>query len=554
MKEQIKKIIYDYFNGEISEDLIKIEYPKDKSMGEYAIPCFQFSKVLHKSPNDIAEELLSNTQLDGNCINGYLNIKLDRLEYTKNIIKEICDKKSEFGKNNIGNGKKVVIEYSSPNIAKPFGVGHLRSTVIGEALKHLSVKCGYDVTTINYLGDYGTQFGKLIYAYKRWGKEENMKDSVVNELKRVYVLFHEEAEKDPSLDDEGRAWFKKLEDNDPEALEYFEWFRRESIKEFEKTYDLLKINKFDSYEGEAYYKDKMDPIINELEEKHLLSISEGATIVDFGDDKPALIKRSDGATLYITRDLAALFDRKKRYNFDEILYVVGNEQALHFEHIKKIVEMMGYDFAPQVKHINFGMVLQDGKKMSTRHGKSVVLQDVLNEAIDKVKEHITNKDDLEIDVDEVSRIIGVGAVIFNDLKNYRTNDIEFNLNDILKYEGNTGPYVQYTYARIQSLLKNKIDYDISYNDLEINDYIWNIIWLLYRYEENIINAKENNDPSIIAKYALDLANLFNKLYASEKIVDDDVNYSQFKLLICEITAIVIKDSLSLLNIETINKM
>ncbi len=554
MKEQIKKIIYNYFNGEISEDLIKIEYPKDKSMGEYAIPCFQFSKVLHKSPNDIAEELLSNTQLDGNCINGYLNIKLDRLEYTKNIIKEICDKKSEFGKNNIGNGKKVVIEYSSPNIAKPFGVGHLRSTVIGEALKHLSVKCGYDVTTINYLGDYGTQFGKLIYAYKRWGKEENMKDSVVNELKRVYVLFHEEAEKDPSLDDEGRAWFKKLEDNDPEALEYFEWFRRESIKEFEKTYDLLKINKFDSYEGEAYYKDKMDPVINELAAKNLLSISEGATIVDFGDDKPALIKRSDGATLYITRDLAALFDRKRRYNFDEILYVVGNEQALHFEHIKKIVEMMGYDFAPQVKHINFGMVLQDGKKMSTRHGKSVVLQEVLNEAIDKVKEHITNKDDLEIDVDEVSRIIGVGAVIFNDLKNYRTNDIEFNLNDILKYEGNTGPYVQYTYARIQSLLKNKIDYDISYNDLEINDYIWNIIWLLYRYEENIINAKENNDPSIIAKYALDLANLFNKLYASEKIVDDDVNYSQFKLLICEITAIVIKDSLSLLNIETINKM
>lgn len=554
MKEQIKKIIYDYFNGEVSEDLIKIEYPKDKTMGDYAIPCFGFSKVLHKNPNDIATELLENTSLNGNVLNGYFNIELNRLDYTKKIINEICDKKADFGKNNIGNGKKVVIEYSSPNIAKPFGVGHLRSTVIGEALKHLSVKCGYDVTTINYLGDYGTQFGKLIYAYKRWGKEENMKDSVVNELKRVYVLFHEEAEKDPTLDDEGRAWFKKLEDNDPEALKYFDWFRKESIKEFEKTYDLLKINKFDSYEGEAYYKDKMDPVINELAAKNLLSISEGATIVDFGDDKPALIKRSDGATLYITRDLAALFDRKNRYNFDEILYVVGNEQALHFEHIKKIVEMMGYDFAPQIKHINFGMVLQDGKKMSTRHGKSVVLQEVLNEAIDKVKEHITNKDDLDINVDEVSRIIGVGAVIFNDLKNYRTNDIEFNLNDILKYEGNTGPYVQYTYARIQSLLKNKIDYDINYDNLEINDYIWNIIWLLYRYEENIINAKVNNDPSIIAKYVLDLANLFNKLYASEKIVDDDINYSQFKLLICEITAIVLKDGLGLLNIETINKM
>ena len=554
MKEKIKDIIINYYKGLITEDLIKIEYPKDKTMGDYAIPCFGFSKVLHKNPNDIALELLNNTELEGNSLNGYLNIKLNRLDYTKNIINEIINKKETFGNNNFGNGKKVVIEYSSPNIAKPFGVGHLRSTVIGEALKHLSVKCGYDVTTINYLGDYGTQFGKLIYAYKRWGNEENMKHSVVNELKRVYVLFHEEAEKDPSLDDEGRAWFKKLEDNDPEALKYFEWFRSESIKEFEKTYNLLKINKFDSYEGEAYYKDKMDPVINELADKKLLSISEGATIVDFGDDKPALIKRSDGATLYITRDLAALFDRKKRYNFDEILYVVGNEQALHFDHIKKIVEMMGYDFAPQIKHINFGMVLQDGKKMSTRHGKSVVLQDVLNEAIDKVKEHIANKDDLEINADEVSRIIGVGAVIFNDLKNYRTNDIEFNLNDILKYEGNTGPYVQYTYARIQSLLKNKIEYDINYDNLEINDYIWNIIWLLYRYEENIINAKVNNDPSIIAKYVLDLANLFNKLYASEKIVDDDVNYSQFKLLICEITAIVIKDSLGLLNIETINKM
>lgn len=554
MKESIKELIYNYFNGSVNKEDIKIEYPKDKTMGDYAIPCFQYAKVLRKSPNDIANELLSNLGFKGNVLNGYFNIELDRLDYTKKIINEITNKKDNYGKNNIGNGKKVVIEYSSPNIAKPFGVGHLRSTVIGEALKHLSVKCGYDVTTINYLGDYGTQFGKLIYAYKRWGNEENMKDSVVTELKRVYVLFHEEAKRDPSLDDEGRKWFKKLEDNDPEALKYFEWFRAESIKEFEKTYDLLKINKFDSYEGEAYYKDKMEPVINELESKNLLSISEGATIVDFGDDKPALIKRSDGATLYITRDLAALFDRKNRYHFDEILYVVGNEQALHFEHIKKIVDMMGYDFSNQVKHINFGMVLQDGKKMSTRAGKSVVLQDVLNEAIAKVKEHINNKENLEVDIDEVSRIIGVGAVIFNDLKNYRTNDIEFNLNDILKYEGNTGPYVQYTYARIQSLLKNKIAYDINYDNIKINDYVWNIIWQLYRYEENIINAKENNDPSIIAKYVLDLANLFNKLYAYEKIIDEDDNYSQFKLLICEITAIVIKDSLSLLNIETINKM
>ena len=554
MKEQIKDIIYNYFNGSVDKELIKIEYPKDRTLGDYAVPCFPFAKILGKNPNEIAQSIVDNTELDGSAVNGFLNIKVNRLNYTQELISKIINEKENYGNNNLGKDKKVVIEYSSPNIAKPFGVGHLRSTVIGEALKHLAVKCGYDVTTINYLGDYGTQFGKLIYAYKRWGNEDNMKVSVVNELKRVYVLFHEEAEKDPSLDDEGRAWFKKLEDNDPEALKYFEWFREESIKEFQKTYNLLKINNFDSYEGEAYYKDKMDPVINELESKNLLSISEGATIVDFGDDKPALIKRSDGATLYITRDLAALFDRKRRYNFDEILYVVGKEQALHFEHIKKIVTMMGYDFADEVKHINFGMVLQDGKKMSTRHGKSVVLQDVLNEAIDKVKEHVNNKDNLDIDINEVSRIIGVGAVIFNDLKNYRTNDIEFNLNDILKYEGNTGPYVQYTYARIQSLLKNKQNYEVSYNNIEINDHIWNIIWQLYRFEENIVAAKTNNDPSIIAKYVLDLANLFNKLYAYEKIIDDDLNYSQFKLEICEITAIVIKESLSLLNIETINQM
>ena len=557
MKEKLKETIYNYFNGLVDKDLIKIEYPKDKTLGDYAIPCFQFAKVLKKSPNDIANELLANTDIKGTVLNGYLNIELNRLEYTKDLIKEINNKRNNYGNNNLGANKKIVIEYSSPNIAKPFGVGHLRSTVIGEALKHLAIKCGYDVTTINYLGDYGTQFGKLIYAYKRWGIEENMNTSVVNELKRVYVKFHEEAELDPSLDDEGRKWFKKLEDNDPEALKYFEWFRAESIKEFEKTYNLLKINKFDSYEGEAYYKDKMQPVIDELEQKGLLTISDGATIVDFGDDKPALIKRSDGASLYITRDIAALLDRKNRYNFDEILYVVGNEQALHFEQMKKIVSLMGYDFADDVKHINFGMVLQDGKKMSTRAGKSVILQDVLNEAIDKVKEHITNKENLEIDANEVSRIIGVGAVIFNDLKNYRTNDIEFNLNDILKYEGNTGPYIQYTYARIQSLLKNKNEAPFNidnYELLNINDNIWNIVWQLYKFEENIINAKNNNDPSIIAKYALDLANLFNKLYAFEKIVDENENYSQFKLEICNITAIVLKESLSLLNIETINQM
>ncbi len=554
MKDELREKIYEILNHEIKLEDIKIEYPKDYHLGDFAIPCFSFAKTLKKSPMEIANNLLTELALDGNVINGYVNVFLDKTSLTKKLITKIMNKKNNYGDNDLGKGKKIVIEYSSPNVAKPFGVGHLRSTVIGEALKHISMKCGYNVTTINYLGDYGTQFGKLIYAYKTWGRELSSNESLINELKRVYVKFHEESEKNPALDDYGRAWFKKLEDNDSEALKYWEWFKNESIKEFQKTYDLLGVNQFDSYEGESYYKDKMDDVISKLEEKNLLSISDGATIVDFGDETPALIKRSDGATLYITRDLAALFDRKKRYDFDEILYVVGNEQNLHFEHIKKIVTLMGCDWADDIKHINFGMLLTDGKKMSTRHGKSIVLQDVLDEAINASKKHIIEKNSNLDNKDEIATIVGVGAVTFNDLKNYRTNDIEFKLEDTLKFEGNTGPYVQYTYARIQSLLSNKIDTIINYDNIIINDYIWNIVWLLYRFEENLVAAKENNDPSIIAKYVLDLTTLFNKLYAHEKIIDEDSNYSQFKLQICEITAIVVNISLGLLNIKTINKM
>ena len=365
----------------VEKESIKIEYPKERTLGDYAIPCFQFSKVLHKNPIDIANYLKDNLPYECNVLNGYLNIFMNKKEVAELIIKKVLNEKDAYGKNSYGEGKNLVIEYSSPNIAKPFGMGHLRSTVIGQALNNISKKCGYNVTSINYLGDYGTQFGKLIYAYKVWGNKELAENSIINELKRVYVKFHEEAEKNPELEEEGRKLFKKLEDNDEEALYYWTWFKEESIKEFDKTYNILNVNKFDSYEGEAYYKDKMEPVITELESKNLLKISEGATIIELDGLTPALIKRSDGASLYITRDIAALLDRKKRYNFDEILYVVGNEQSLHFEQIKQIINKLGYNFADNVKHIGFGMLLQDGKKMSTRHGKSVILMDVLNEAI-----------------------------------------------------------------------------------------------------------------------------------------------------------------------------
>ena len=552
MKNQIIEDIANILN--VAKEDIKIEYPKDRNMGDYAIPCFQFSKTLHKSPIEIANYLKDNLNYNANVVNGYLNIFMDKLKITKDVINTIINQKDAYGNNCYGKGKNLVIEYSSPNVAKPFGMGHLRSTVIGQALNNISKKCGYNVTSINYLGDYGTQFGKLIYAYKTWGSEDALKESPLDELKRVYVKFHEESEKDPSLDDEGRKWFKKLEENDEEALSYWKYFRDISIKEFEKTYDLLKINKFDSYEGEAFYKDKMQPVIDELENKNLLKISEGATIVELDGITPALIKRSDGASLYITRDIAALFDRKNRYNFDEILYVVGNEQSLHFEQIKQIITKMGYDFADSVKHIGFGMLLLNGKKMSTRHGKSVILKDVLDESIELAKKYILEKNPNIDNINEVSEKIGVGAVIFNDLKNYRINDIEFNIEDTLRFEGNTGPYLQYTYARINSLLSNKQNIEVSYDNIEIDENKWNLIWSLSKYEENIIAAKQNNDPSIIAKYLLDLAADFNKFYAHEKIVDENQNYCEFKLSICEAVAIVIKNGLGLLNIDVIKQM
>ena len=552
LKEELISKISELLN--VEKESIKVEYPKDKSMGDYAIPCFQFAKVLHKSPVDIASELMEKLPYKSNAVSGYLNIFMDKKEIAKSVISKVLEENENYGNNSYGKGKNIVIEYSSPNIAKPFGMGHLRSTVIGQALNNISKKCGFNVTSINYLGDYGTQFGKLIYAYKRWGNEEALKENAINELKRVYVLFHEEAEKDPSLDEEGRKWFKKLEDNDEEAMSYWKWFKDESIKEFDKTYNLLGINQFDSYEGESYYKDKMQSIIDEMSDKNLLKISEGATIIELDGLTPALIKRSDGASLYITRDIAALIDRKRRYNFDEILYVVGNEQSLHFDQVKQVIKKMGYDFYNEVEHIGFGMLLQDGKKMSTRHGKSVVLMDVLNESIDLAKKYILEKNPNIDNINEVSEKIGVGAVIFNDLKNYRINDIEFNLEDTLRFEGNTGPYLQYTYARINSLLSNKHNIEVSYDTIDINEDKWNLIWSLYKFEENIIQAKENNDPSIIAKYLLDLASDFNKFYAHEKIIDQDENYAEFKLSLSEAVSIVIKNGLSLLNIGVINKM
>lgn len=559
LKQVIKDDIYNILTGYLNRDDILVESPKDRKMADYAVPCFSLAKILRKSPNDIAQMIKDNldNELYENVevVNGYLNIFINKKIITEYIINKITVDKSKYGSNNFGNNKTIVIDYSSPNIAKPFGVGHLRTTVIGNALKNICEKNGYKVISINHLGDWGTQFGKLIYAYKKWGNEELVRQNPIDELGKLYVKFHKEIENNPALEDEGRKCFKNLEDGDSESLKLWDWFKEESLKEFAKTYDLLGINKFDSYAGEAFYNDKMDSVIDELDAKKLLEFSDGAYVVRLTDDMPpALIKRSDGATLYITRDLAAAFYRKKNYNFDEALYVVGNEQTLHFTQLKLVIEKMGYDWSKDIKHISFGMVLQDGKKMSTRHGKSIKLHEVLDEAIELANKYIKDRSPELENSDEVSRQVGVGAVIFNDLKNYRTSDIEFNLEEILKFEGETGPYIQYTNARINSLLKHKQSINIDYNKIKINEFTWNLVFKLYSFPEIVMRAKEKYDPSEIATYIIDLAQDFNKFYANEKIIDNDKEATEFRLIISEIVAIVLEEGMRLLGIEAPKKM
>lgn len=560
LKENIKKVLENYFN-DIPDLSIVIENPKDRKMGDYALPCFSYAKLLKKAPNVIAEEI--KEYLINNCsflssievVGGYVNVFLDKHMLAEEIIKKILVEKSEYGKNNFGEGKTIVIDYSSPNIAKPFGVGHLRSTVIGNALRNICLKNGYKVVGINYLGDWGTQFGKLICAYNLWGNEEEIKNNPIDELKRLYVKFHAEAETNPELEDMARKAFKDLEDGNEESLKLWKWFRDESLLEFKKTYDLLGINDFDSWQGESFYNDKMDGVVEELEKKGLLEESQGAMIVSLKEElPPALIKRSDGATLYITRDLAAALYRKKEYNFTEALYVVGNEQALHFEQLKEVLSKMDYDWNKDIHHISFGLILQNGKKMSTRQGKSVKLHDVLVEAINLSKQYMIDRNASLDDIELASEKIGVGAVIFNDLKNYRTNDVEFHLEDILRFEGETGPYLQYTYARIMSLLENKKELNVSFDDVNLSEYEWYLIFNLYQFSDVIKRAKDNYDPSEIAKYLINLAQDFNKWYATERFIDSDELQTESRLLVADAAAIVIKEGMRLLGIEVLNKM
>lgn len=538
----------------------KLEIPPKQEMGDYAFPCFILAKELKKAPVQIAQELsvlIKNEYLERvEVVGPYVNFFLDKQMAGSEIVSEVLNEKDNFGKLSIGNKKKITIDLSSPNIAKPFSMGHLRSTVIGNALANIVEKCEYTPIRINHLGDWGTQFGKLITAYKMWGDEEKVKREPIKELLSLYIRFHEEAEQTPVLEDTGRSWFKRLEDGDKEALSLWKWFREESLKEFERIYQLMGIE-FDSFNGEAFYNDKMDVVVNELETKKLLTESDGAMVVSLEeyDLPPCLIKKSDGATLYATRDLAAALYRKREYDFANALYVVGGEQSLHFKQVFHVLNKMGYEWSKEMHHIPFGMMLKDGKKMSTRKGKVVLLEEVLQEAIHLAAQNIDTRNPNLAHKEEVAKMVGVGAVIFHDLKNYRLNDVEFSLEAMLTFEGETGPYVQYTHARACSILRkaNVIEHEPVSLEAFKDEKAWTVLSLLMKFEEVIKQAYHQFDPSQIAKYTIDLAQAFNKYYGAVRILDED-EQKQARLQLVKSVTIVLKEGLRLLGVKAPEQM
>jgi arginyl-tRNA synthetase len=537
-----------------------IEKPKNQQHGDLAFPCFTLAKVKRKSPTSIAQELSEKIQSPTiekvEVVGAYINIFLNKKLVSEDTVEEIIKQQEKYGALNIGNNRPVTIDLSSPNIAKPFSMGHLRSTVIGNSLAFIVEKCGYKPIRINHIGDWGTQFGKLITAYKLWGNAEKVKQNPIKELLTLYVKFHAEAEIDPTLVEQGRNWFKKLEDGDEEAALLWQWFRDESLKEFSRIYDLMNIQ-FDSFAGEAFYNDKMDRVVKLLEEKQLLVESDQAQVVELLDEElpPCLIKKSDGATLYATRDLAAALYRKENYDFDLSLYVVGNEQSLHFKQLIAVLEKMGYTWANKMVHIPFGMMLKDGKKMSTRKGKVVLLEEVLNESIAMARQSIEEKNPNLTNKDAVAKQVGVGAVMFHDLKNFRMNDIEFSLEEMLRFEGETGPYVQYTYARACSILRKgnwHMDKSVAVSS-PAWDKEWKVVSLLTEFTNAIKRAYEQLDPSQVAKYIVDLAQAFNKYYGDVKILEDNAEQQARLALVYSVT-IVLKEGLRLLGIEAPEEM
>lgn len=562
IKNELKLLLEKFYNEKYNESIsIVVEEPKKAELGDISIPMFSVVKALRKLMPEIVNEAVNTIKesnlpiIDIKPVGAFVNLFVDKSLLAVNIIKEAISEDSNYGKSNIGAGLNVTLDYSSPNIAKSFSVGHLRSTMIGNSIKLILQKCGYNTYAINYLGDWGTQFGKMIVAYKLWGDKETIMKDPISELTKLYVKFHTEAEANPKLEDDAREAFRQMELKNPEYLELWKWIREESLKESKQIYDLLEID-FDSYNGEAFYNDKMDPIVEELENKNLLVEDNGAMIVKLGDDiPPALIKRSDGGSLYITRDLAAVFYRKKEYKFNKILYVVGNEQKLHFVQLKRLVDKLGYDFSNEIEHVNFGLYLTNGKKASTRKGNVVKLYDVLMMAIDLAKKLIDEKNPNLKNKDEIAKYVGIAAIVFADLKNYRSSDVEFNVEQAVKFEGQTGPYLQYTSVRIQSILKdNKFDINNIDSNLFTKPHYFELAKLVSQFRLTIENAATEAAPSIVAKYLLNLAASFNHFYSIEKINVEDIKTRNTNLALAKSVRIVINEGLRLLGIKYLDEM
>ena len=561
--DKIADLIAPQVEG-LEKDEIKkmIEIPADSKMGDYAFPCFKLAKILRKAPpmiaKGIAEAIADDPVFEKvEQVNAYVNMFISKEQFAGEVVSEVVAKGDDFGKSDIGADRPVVVEYSSPNIAKPFHIGHIRSTVIGASIARIYDYLGFKVIRINHLGDYGTQFGKMIVAYRKWGNEEEVRKAPIQTLLGLYVKFHEEAEEHPELEDEARETFKKLEDGCEEEYKLWEWFREESLKEFSRVYDMLGIT-FDSYAGESFYSDKMDRITDMMAEKGLLQESQGAEIVDLSayDMSPALIRKKDGSTLYITRDIAAAVYRKEHYNFDKNIYVVAAQQNLHFQQWFKIIELMGFDWADQCVHIPFGLVSLDDGTMSTRKGKVVFLEDVLNRAVEKTREVMLEKNVGNENIDEVSKQVGIGAVIFQELSNNRIKDYTFSWDKVLNFDGETGPYVQYTHARACSVLRKAqagvtTDVDYSYITTET---AYELAKLILRFPQVVIDAANKYEPSVVTRHIIDVAQAFNKFYHDEHIIVEDLEEQKAKLLLVDAARQTIANGLYLLGMEAPERM
>lgn len=540
-----------------------LETPPSRDKGDLAFPCFQLAKQYRQSPNqialDLAEQMLTQVEQEATlnkveAIGPYLNFYYNRQQLAGQMMNMSIEQ--QLAEHQIGQNKTVVVEYSSPNIAKHFKLYHIRSTMIGQALANTYAALGYHVERINHLGDWGTQFGKLMAAYEHWGNDQRIEDDPINELVHLYVRFHEEAQSNPVLEDEGKQWFKKLEQGDPQAEHLWERFKTESLKEFSKIYELLGV-KFDHYLGESYYGPKMNDVLEELKQKKLLQNSEGAEVV-FLDEHlpPCIIKKSDGTSIYATRDIAAAIYRHEHFHPIKMLYVVDQRQALHFEQVFSVIDKMGYVFPEGIVHIDFGIMKMDGEIGSTRQGKGLLLHEVLHAVIDRAREVVHEKNPDIADKEEIAQAVGTGALIFNDLKQHRTHEVNFQWEEALNFEGKTGPYVQYTHARICSLLKRVNDSEIQTNPHPFfeKELSWQLIYKLNEYANVLKETTRKDDPSQIAAYLLDLCQLFNRLYAQERIFTDDHAEQTAKLSLCNKIAQVLKHGLHMLTIKAPTKI